>query len=79
LGGGGGGGGGVGGPRLLVRAPARVAVGEAIELRLALVGVPGGLAGYETDLRFDTGSAEFAGVSRVGVMVWLRWVVVWCR
>jgi len=53
---------GVGGPRLLVRAPARVAVGEAIELRLALVGVPGGLAGYETDLRFDTGSAEFAGV-----------------
>jgi len=50
------------GPRLVVGAPARVAAGEAIELRLALRGVPADLAGYETDLRFDTGSAEFAGV-----------------
>jgi len=53
---------GVSGPRLVVKAPARVEAGEAIELRLALKGVPGDLAGYETDLRFDTGSAEFAGV-----------------
>ncbi|MBA3622638.1 MAG: hypothetical protein H0W51_10035, partial [Euzebyales bacterium] len=43
-------------------APARVAAGEAFDVRLALAGAPGDVAGYETDLRFDTGSAEFAGV-----------------
>ena len=52
----------VGGPRLVVSAPARVAAGEAFDVRLALKGAPGDVAGYETDLRFDTGSAEFAGV-----------------
>ncbi|MDQ3537382.1 MAG: hypothetical protein M3415_01080, partial [Actinomycetota bacterium] len=48
--------------RLVVSAPRWVRAGEAIDLRLALRGVPGDLAGYETDLRFDTANAEFAGV-----------------
>ena len=60
---------GGGKPRLVVSAPTRVPQGEAVELRLSLRGAPADFAGYETQLRFDTDRAQYAGVLSSGTGV----------
>jgi Fibronectin type III domain len=62
-------------PAIEVRAPARVAVGEPIALRVALVGSPG-VAGYEAQLLFDTSAARLSDVRhRGGDVAKLGWDV----
>lgn len=51
------------GPKLVVQAPARVAVGQPIELSLSVVGARD-LAGYELVLSYDRSAAEFSGLSQ---------------
>jgi hypothetical protein len=53
---------------VVVSAPARVALGEPINLRLSVVGSPG-VAGYETQLLFDAKAAHLLGVDHRGAGV----------
>jgi hypothetical protein len=52
-------------PSLVIDAPRRVAVGQPIEIKLS-VHDAADLAGYETNLLFDTKVAQFGGLDRLG-------------
>jgi CSLREA domain-containing protein len=52
-------------PSLVIDAPKRAAVGQPIEIKLSVEDAAD-LAGYETNLLFDTRVAEFAGLEHLG-------------